>query len=158
MIKHKSITVHQSDSSQSDKNQYILIFLCQFRKLRWQENVNVFDSRENCFKAESFRKQLGLRIVIMTENYSIPLFLSVYYLDMQMSIFQKFQGLFVFCFLFNISAENVRLKVYNINKMDARAEQVEICKQGQPKSIYHAPNSIFSIGCTDTLRIKTITI
>lgn len=94
----------------------------------------------------------------MIENYSIPLFLGIYYLDMQMSIFQKFQGLFVLCFLFNITAENVRLKIYNINKMDAKAEQVEICNQGQPKSIYHAPNSIFSIGCIDILRIKTITI
>lgn len=95
----------------------------------------------------------------MIENYSIPLFLGIYYLDIQMrSIFQKFQGLFVLCFLFNISAENVRLKIYNINKMDAKAEQVEICKQGQPKPIYHAPNSIFSIRCIDILRIKTITI
>lgn len=42
--------MYQSDSSQSDRNQYILIFLCQFRKLIWQENVNVFDSEENCLK------------------------------------------------------------------------------------------------------------
>lgn len=69
-----------------------------------------------------------------------------------MSILQKLHGLFLLCFLFNVSAENVRLKIYNINKMDAKAEQVEICKQGQPKSIYHAPNSIFSIGCIDMLR------
>lgn len=95
----------------------------------------------------------------MIENYSMPLFLGIHYLDMQMrNIFHKFQGLFVLWFLFNTSAENVRLKIYNINKMDAKAEQVEICKQGKPKSIYHALNSIFSIGCIDILRIKTITI
>lgn len=42
--------MYQSDSSQSDRNQYILIILYQFRKLRWQENANVFDSGENCSK------------------------------------------------------------------------------------------------------------
>lgn len=44
------------------------------------------------------------------------------------NIFQKFRGLLVLCFFFNISAANVRLRIYHINKMDVKAEQVEIDK------------------------------
>lgn len=54
------------------------------------------------------------------------------------NIFQKFRGLLVLCFFFNMSAANVRLRIYHINKMDVKAEQVEIDKQGQNKSVYHA--------------------
>lgn len=75
----------------------------------------------------------------MIKNFFILLFLGFYYLNMQMrNIIQKFQGLFIFCFFFNVSAENVRLRVYDINKMDLKAEQVETGKKGQNKSVYHA--------------------
>lgn len=74
----------------------------------------------------------------MTENIFILPFLDFYYFDMPMrSIFQKFRGLFVLCFFFNISAENVRLRIYYINKMGVEADQVEIGKKSQDKCIYH---------------------
>jgi len=37
-----------------------------------------------------------------------------------------------------MSAENVRLRIYHINKIDIKAGQVEIGKQGQNKSVSHA--------------------
>lgn len=96
---------------------------------------------------------------MIVENVSIPLFPGhLLFGHANEEYLPEVPGLFVLCFLFNILAESVRLKIYNINKMDAKAEQVKICKQGQPKSIHHAPNSIFSIGCIDILWIKTRTI
>lgn len=65
--------MYQSDSSQGDRNQCILIFWGNSENRRWQENLNVFDSREHNFKAWSFIKQSKLRIVIMIEDFFILL-------------------------------------------------------------------------------------